>query len=145
MTYLVDTTFAIDLLNQRPYVQSVFQQLGTEGYAISILTYTELWEGVYTNRDPKRAAIGLRAFLGDAPVLLYSRRVAQRAARLRGQMRAQKLRLDQRAIDILIAATALQHDLTMLTSDTDYDDIPGLTRLNPRTGYLTTNSSLPLP
>jgi hypothetical protein len=50
VTYLVDATFAIDLLNQQAYVEPVLYTLAAEGYALSILTHTELWEGVYTNR-----------------------------------------------------------------------------------------------
>jgi predicted nucleic acid-binding protein len=67
-------------------------------------------------------------------VLPFSRRVSQRTARLRREIRRRRLPLEQRALDILIAGTALAHDLVMVTSDADYDDIPDLKRLNPRTG-----------
>jgi predicted nucleic acid-binding protein len=94
----------------------------------------ELWEGAYGNRDPSAAERQLRQFLRPLTVLPFSRRVSQRTARLRREIRRRRLPLEQRALDILIAGTALAHDLVMVTSDADYDDIPDLKRLNPRTG-----------
>jgi tRNA(fMet)-specific endonuclease VapC len=139
MKYLTDATWTIDLLNGQPQAVTLLPQLLADGLALSTLTYMEVFDGIYTSRDPKQAAAGFRQFLRAVTVFPFSRRVAQRAARLRGNMRAQKLRLEHRAIDILVAATALELGLTMVTSDTDYDDIPGLTRLNPRTGELVTH------
>ena len=132
MSHLVDATFAIDLLTRQPYAQAFLPTVRTDGFALSIFTYMELWEGAYTNRNPKQAAAVLRLFLSGIPVLPFSRRVAQRAAQLRGELRRLRLPVEQRAIDILIAATALEYSLTLVTSDRDFDDIPGLTLLNPR-------------
>jgi tRNA(fMet)-specific endonuclease VapC len=103
-----------------------------DGFGVSVVKELELWEGVYTGRDPKSAALNLRQFLSGVKVLPVSRLVARRCARIRGELRAQKRPVQHRAFDLLIAATALQHRLTMVTSDADYDDIPGLTRFNPR-------------
>ncbi|MHB8576436.1 MAG: type II toxin-antitoxin system VapC family toxin [Dehalococcoidia bacterium] len=72
-------------------------------------------------------------------MLPFSRPVAQRAAKLRAELRDHRRQLDHRALDILIAAIALHHNLVMVTSDKDYDDIPTLTTLNPRTGELVTH------
>jgi predicted nucleic acid-binding protein len=139
MTCLVDATFSIDLLNQQPYIEPLLPRLAGEGIALSIFVHTELWEGVYTSRDPKLAAIRLRAFLRGVPILPYTARLSHHAARMRGQLRAAKRPIHHRALDLLIAATALEHGFTMLTSDSDYDDIPGLTTFNPRTGQTVTH------
>jgi predicted nucleic acid-binding protein len=48
----------------------------------------------------------------------------------------QKRPVQHRAFDLLIAATARQYRLIMVTSDTDFDDIPRLQRLNPRTSSM---------
>lgn len=132
MKHLVDTTFVIDLLRRRPHAEALLPTLLNEGFAITIFTHMELWEGTYTSRDPKRAELGLRSFLRGVQVLPFSRRVSLRAARLRGELRRLKRPLEQRAIDILIAATAWEAGLIIVTSDTDYDDIPGLVLLDPR-------------
>lgn len=92
----------------------------------------ELWDGVYGSRDSKRSARELRTFLRRVTILPFSHPVSLRTARLRHEMRSRGLPLSHRLLDILIAGTALAYDLVMVTSDSDYDDIPDLKRLNPR-------------
>jgi len=60
-------------------------------------------------------------------VLPVSIEIAKRCARLRETLRRQGRRINNRAMDLIIAATALEHDLTLVTRITDdYRDIPGL-------------------
>ena len=140
MTYLADTTWVIDFLTDQPAAVALHPTLVRDGLALSVITYTELWEGVlFTRRDRRAAERGLREFLRAVTVLPYSRAVARRAAELRGTMRQRRLRIEHRALDILVAAAALQYGRTMVTSDADFDDIPGLTILNPRTGQTRQN------
>lgn len=109
------------------------------GLALSIVTHMELWEGVYGDRDPQAAARRLRTFLRPLTILPFSRRVSQRTARLRRELRQRGRPIQQRALDTLIAGTAHHHGLILVTSDGDFDDIPGLTILNPRTGQTRQN------
>jgi predicted nucleic acid-binding protein len=140
MKYLADATWVIDFLADQPAAIALHPILVRDGLALSVITYTEVWEGVlYTRHDPKAVEQGLREFLRAVTILPYSRRVAKGVAQLRGVMRERGQRIDQRALDILVAGTALSYDLTMVTSDTDFDDIPGLTRMNPRTGDIQQN------
>ena len=88
---------------------------------------------VYGSRDPTRAARALRQLLRRLTLLPFSHRVSLRTAALRREMRQRGVRIEHRMLDILIAGTALAYDLTLVTSDQDFDDIPALTRLNPRT------------
>jgi predicted nucleic acid-binding protein len=135
MTYLTDATWVIDFLAGQPTAVALHPALVRAGLALSVVTYTELWEGVlFTRRDRRAAARGLREFLHAVSILPYSRLVARRVAQLRGEMRQRGQRIEHRALDILIAGTALQHGLVMVTSDADFDDIPGLALLDPRTG-----------
>jgi predicted nucleic acid-binding protein len=136
MNYLVDATYVIDLFTNQPHALTMLPTLLADGFGISVVTELELWEGVYMGRDPKAAALNLRQFLSGVKVLPVSRLVARRCARLRGELRAQKRPVQHRAFDLLIAATALQYRLIMVTSDTDFDDIPRLQRLNPRTSSM---------
>lgn len=60
-------------------------------------------------------------------LLPFNRTVAKRTAQIRGDLRRRKHLIIHRALDIIIAATALTYDLTILTHNTkDYDDIIGL-------------------
>ena len=91
----------------------------------------ELWEGIERNRDPQKAERQLRELLRRVTVVPFSRRVARRAAALRSELRRLRRPIEQRSLDILIAATALHYDLTLVMSDRDFDDIPVLRLLAP--------------
>lgn len=137
MKYLADSTFVIDSLSQQPHAQRLLPTLIREGLALSIVSHMELWDGVFGSRDPKQATRELRQFLRQVAVLPFSHRASLRTAQLRREMRDRGLRTEHQLLDILIAGTAIIHDLILVTSDADFDDIPGLTRLNPRTNQTT--------
>jgi predicted nucleic acid-binding protein len=132
MMYLTDSTFVIDFFAGQPTAVTLMPSLLDAGLGSSVVSYMELWEGVAANPDPRRAARQLRLFVAEVRVVPFSQRVARRAALLRVELRQLRRPLEQRALDILIAATALEHDLTLVTSDRDFDDMPELKRLNPR-------------
>ena len=134
MSYLLDTDFVIDCLNERTAAAALLPQLARDGLAISIITHSEIYEGIYGGRNPRRQEAGFRAFLQGVRVLGVTRAVSKRHAQLRRALRQNRHPVDERAMDLLIAATAIAHDLTLVTSNTrDYQNIPDLKLLNPRT------------
>lgn len=129
--YLVDTDWVIDYLNQRSPAHDELPSLFPHGVAISIITFTEIYEGIYSSRDPERAEQVFLDFLRSCRVLALTRAVAKRHARIRGELRQRKRPVTHRALDLLIAATALARELTLVTNNLrDYTDIPAL-RLYP--------------
>lgn len=88
MTYLIDTDYVIDYLAGQPAAKAQLPTLRTDGVAIGIVTFTEIYEGIYGSRDPKTAELGFRAFLGGTPVLGYTRTVAKQTARIRNDLRS---------------------------------------------------------
>ena len=133
MKYLIDSDTVADWLNQQPAAVTLLTRLFPDGLAISIITHTETMEGILGGRDPDGAERVFRAFLQGVRVLGVTRAVSRRHAQLRIELRRQKRQINERALDLLIAATALTYDLTLITSNTrDYQDIPGLKLLNPR-------------
>jgi len=113
MSYLVDSDWVADYLKGRQAAVSLLDSVFPEGLAISIITYGEIYEGIYYDSDPKRNEIIFGQFLQGVRVLGISRPVARRFARIRGLLRAQGELAPQP--DLLIAVTALQHDLTLIT------------------------------
>src|SRR5690242_6898542 len=111
MNDLTDSTFVIDFFAGQPTAVALMPTLLADGLGLSVISYMELWEGVARNRDPKRAERQLREFLRRVTVLPFSRRVARRAADLRAELRRVRRPTEQRALDLLIAATALEYDL----------------------------------
>ena len=127
MPYLIDTDWVIDLLASVPEAVQLLDRLAQDGIAISVITYMEAYQGVERSPHPEEAQNKLRAFLDSLPVVSLSPAVAQRCARLRETLRKQGKRVNARSLDLIIAATALEYNLTLVTRNTeDYADVPGL-------------------
>ena len=126
MTYLIDSDWVIDHLADVREASELLDRLADEGIAISIITYMEAYQG--TLRSPVAEAEALfNTFASGVPVIPLSRAVARRCAHLREILRRQGRKVNSRALDLLIAATALEHDLTLVTRNVeDYRDIPNL-------------------
>jgi len=123
--YLVDTDRAIDWLNGRPEAVEFISALAPEGLGLSLLSLGELWEGIHFSDDPMANERGLRRFLRIADVLPLNRAIMKRFAQIRGQLRRDGNLIGD--MDILIAATALHHDLVLLTRNVrHFERIPGV-------------------
>lgn len=128
MTYLIDTDWFIDYLFADPAALALINPLVPDEIAISIITYMEAYQGVLRAPDRRRAESAMTAVLRSVPVLPYSYAEAQRCASLRETLRTQGKRVRPRALDLLTAAKALEHNLTLVSRNrSDYQDIPGLT------------------
>jgi predicted nucleic acid-binding protein len=128
--YLVDTDVVADFLNGRRASVDLLTTLFLDGLAISVITYGEVQEGILYGRAPERQADGFAALLEDVDLLPVTREVALRFAHVSGTLR----RLGQPigALDILIAATALEHSLTLVTRNMrDFQRIEDLVLLQP--------------
>src|SRR5712691_6503065 len=113
MSYLVDSDWVASYLKGRSDAVSFLDSLADQGLAISIISYGELYEGIYYSRDPKASEQAFLHFLRLVDVLPLTLVIMRRFARIRGQLRREgKLIPDP---DLLIAATALHHNLTLLT------------------------------
>jgi predicted nucleic acid-binding protein len=132
MPYLVDSNLVIDHLGNVPDASQLIDQLVAEGVVISIVTYMEAFQGVIRSEQPAEAAEKFHAFIDSVLILPFSFAVAERCARLRETLRSQNKRVKSRALDLIIAATALEYGLTLVTKNTeDFKDIPDLTLYQP--------------
>ena len=87
----------------------------------------EVYQGVLRSQDPDLARDQFESFVAAVPVLPFSRAVAEQCAQLRETLRKQGKRPQQRALDLIIAATALTNDLVLVTRNVaDYQDLPDL-------------------
>ena len=127
MAYLVDSDWVIDYLAGDSDALALLDRLADDRIAISVVTYMEVYQGVERSVDPGAAEAKLAAFLASVPVLPISPAVARRCAGLRETLRQRGKRVNNRALDLLIAATAIEHDLTLVTRNVqDYADIAEL-------------------
>ncbi len=124
MAYLLDSTWSVWWLRGRSTIVKTVSELDPSGLAISIVTVAELYEGVEVSRDPAASRRGLADFLGRVEILPFTDQVAERF----GKEAARLDRLGQKIpdFDLVIAATALTHGLTLLTSDEHFQRVAGL-------------------
>jgi tRNA(fMet)-specific endonuclease VapC len=133
MPSLIDSHVVIDHLANVPEASQLLSRLAADGIAMSIITYMEAFQGITRSPHPEEAHTKFRAFAKSIPVLPLSIAVAERCARLRETLKNQNKRVNSRALDLLIAATALEYDLTLVTKNTDdFKDIPDLPLTQPR-------------
>src|SRR2546423_1474512 len=127
MPYLVDSDWVIPYLHGDSDAVRHLEQLAPQGIGISIITYLEVYDGLAREPDSRQAEADLQAFLTTVPIFPLTLAVARRCASLRQSLRAQGKRVGSRALDLIVAATAMEHGLTLVTRNTaDYRDIPGL-------------------
>jgi tRNA(fMet)-specific endonuclease VapC len=129
--YLVDTDWVVDILNGQENAIHTAVELAPAGLAISIITYGELYEGAAFAHDPQPALAGLRNFLKGKAILPLTQPIMERFAQIRGSL-PRSIRLQIGDLDMLIAATCLAHNLTLLTRNLkDFQQIPNLKLYQP--------------
>ena len=122
---LLDTTFLIDAERLGDELDAVIDD--NDDVAIATITVAELRVGVELSRGKTR--MGRQRFLGDVlanvPVIDYDLEVADAHAQLLAFVRQQGR--PRGAHDLIIAATALASQRTVLTADqTAFSDLPGI-------------------
>jgi predicted nucleic acid-binding protein len=127
MKYLVDTDWVADYLQGKEAARQLIDPLIPQGVAISILTYSEICHGILGSYDPPRGKRVFRRLLTAVSVLGITRSVAEANAAIRLELDRQKKQYKHRALDLLIAATAVHYNLMLVTRNRkDFHDIPGL-------------------
>jgi len=135
MSYLLDTNVVSEHTRKRPNTR-VVSWLGTlpiEEQYLSVLSLGEVRDGIERlDAGPRKERLrlwlerDLRALFGNR-LLAVTTAVADRWGRLTAE-----LRRPVPAVDSLIAATALHHDLRLVTRDEqDFLQFPGLVVVNP--------------
>jgi len=123
--YLVDTSALVRLLRD-PVVRGRWEQQVAAGL-IAVCPLTEL-EFLYSARSAAD-----RAWLAGQLRVAYGwvvmpDRIYDRAAEVQAELTARGTHRSAGAVDLIIAATAEAHELTLLHYDRDFDQIAEVTR-----------------
>jgi len=113
--YLWDSDVCVDLLNRRraePLVR-LLRETRDDGIAISAVTYGEVYEGVLFSAMPAIAARRWEQVSRIFQVLDFTPEIAVVWADIRGKLRRSGMRVPDN--DLMIAATAILFDLTLVT------------------------------
>lgn len=123
MACLLDTNIAIHLRDGDEAVLSRFATLEERPF-LSAITRVELEGGVYANpAHQEKRRIAVDALLEMLPQLDFDFEMSATYGRILEQRGFNK----RKVIDRMIAATALVHDLTLITiNGKDFADVPGL-------------------
>ena|SRR5687768_2201709 len=125
MTYLVDSDQIIDGLKGIPTALTRLTALGPSGLAVSVMTFAEVVEGAHRDPDPPARIADVRRFLQSYRLLPVTEAIAELFAERRADLRARGLLIPD--LDLIIAATALAHNLTLVTGNRrHFARIPGL-------------------
>ncbi len=116
MFYLLDADWVIDALVGRRRAADVLTELSPQGIAISWATVGEIYEGAFGYPDPPAHLNTLREFLRPLHFLNLNDPIMERFAQIRSTLRRQGQIISD--FDILLGATALHYDLTVLTRNT---------------------------
>jgi tRNA(fMet)-specific endonuclease VapC len=124
VSFLIDTDTCSAHLREKGAVTSRFLQYGGQLH-VSAITVGELFTWAMRANAPVRRMKSLQQLLADTKVLDVNGAVAREFGRVRaGLMDIGRPAPD---LDLLIAATALVHGLTLVTHNTqDFANIPGL-------------------
>jgi len=87
----------------------------------------EIFDGLAREPNPQQAETDLQTFLTGVLLFPFTLAVARRCAGVRHALRTQGRRVGSRALDLIVAATAIEHDLILVSRNReDYKGVPGL-------------------
>lgn len=124
MNYLLDTNVIVDHFRGR---KPILQKIVTSGAAISIITMGELLYGTYKSDNKTESLKIVQSFIKNSiiQVLPVAKDHIVEFARLKSLLEDKGKCLDD--FNLLIAAAALIHDLTLVTRDIKhFGRIPGI-------------------
>ena len=115
MAYLIDSDVFTDYLSGNANAIAWVESLIPAGLSISSVTYMETFQGALRSSDPMASQVRHAESLANTPVLPFTEETALRCAYLRHVLWRQGSRVRSRALDLMIAATAIEHGLTLVT------------------------------
>ncbi len=116
MQYLVDTDWVV---NHQHGIEAIVRRLASllpAGIGMSIISLAELYDGILRSPDPDSDERALRDFLSTGiDIVDVDAEICRIFARERGRLRAAGMLIPD--FDLMIGATALRHNLTLLTNN----------------------------
>jgi len=127
--YLIDTDIIIYSLKGNPFVKENLRNHRTDPTAISVITYGDMVYGARKSRQVERNLATARRVAEIYPLLPITQSVIETFAGIKADLQIAGTPLDD--MDLLIAATSLSHNLTLVTNnEKHFSKIPGLSLAN---------------
>jgi toxin FitB len=129
VTFLADTNILGELTRPRPNRGVMVWAAQVDSLNLSVVTLEEIHYGLSWRPNDRITSWFERFLTEQCRVLPVTDDIARRAGDLRGRFRAKGETRSQ--ADMLVAATALAHRLTLVTRNEDDFEDCGMTVLNP--------------
>lgn len=129
--YLLDTDWIIQALTGRELAVQTLRRLAGSQVYVSLITVGELYERTFVSANPQAHLQTFRQFMVPYRHLGLNEPIMERFAETRAALRRSGQIIPD--FDMLIAATALHHDLTVLTFNLrHFARVPDLESYEPR-------------
>lgn len=124
MSFLIDTDTCSAYLRGDRTVDAEFRQYSGRLY-VSVVGIAEITRWIYSRNTPARFLVGYEDLIMEVQVLSLDRESAETCGKIAAQL--SEVGTPPGLPDMLIAATALVHDLTLVTHNSrDFHRVPGL-------------------
>ena len=135
MNYLLDTNIISSLVSKKPNANVIqwLNQIPAQAIFLSVLTLGEIRKGIETIGNTSRKQQLLIWLENELPAMFHQRilPITSEISERWGRLQAETKRT-MPAIDSLLAATALHHDMALVTINVkDFRDFQGLQIINP--------------
>jgi tRNA(fMet)-specific endonuclease VapC len=132
MDYILDADWVIQALAGRSNAGTVLRRLADRRIAVSVLTVGEVLEGAFRSANPQAHIERLRRFLNPYHILRVTEPIIEQFAETRALLRRRGELIPD--FDLIIGASALHYDLTVLTFNVrHFQRIPDLRIYTPAT------------
>lgn len=125
MAYLIDTDTIIFALRGDKTVSAKFEENKHIPISISMITYAELVFGAKRSQNERKNMMKVNRIREIYPIEELNTGVMEVFADIKSKMYAKAIRIAD--MDLLIAATAIYNDLTLVTNNTKhFENVPML-------------------
>lgn len=126
MKYVLDTNTCIAAIRNHVAVLRRMMSMPPEEMAVAVMSVAELWFGALKSANPARGRAVTDAFLEPFDLLPFDEAAADSYASTRRHLESRGTPIGER--DLIIAATARAHGLTVVTNNRrEFERVPGLT------------------
>ncbi|MHB8647838.1 MAG: type II toxin-antitoxin system VapC family toxin [Thermomicrobiales bacterium] len=113
MSYLLDADWIIQAAAGQPIAAQMLRRLSPHRVSVCWFTVAEVYEGAFNSVNPSARIALFRHFLSPFRFLSMNDGIAEQFAEIRAFLRRRGELISE--FDVMIGATALHYDLTVLT------------------------------